>query len=688
MLMTGLATTAHATGDAAAAADDPVQLAPVVVTGERDDGFVETGSRGATKTDTAVIDTQQAISVINREQLDAQGVLTVQDVLRYSAGVRADVYGIDSRGDDAYIRGTSFTQYLDGLRQYFGFFSVGRTDPYTLERVEIVRGPASVLFGQGTTGGLVSLVSKQPLATARHEVELQFGTQARQQLAFDSTGPVTQDGVWSYRLIGIAREADAQLDFARDDRRLLQPSLRWQPSADTRWTLLGHVQRDGGGTTLNFLPHEGTLLPSRNGRIPTGRFTSEPGFDAYITEQQSLTSLFEHRFDDTWSVAQSTRYSRGTVDYRTLYPDVFSNPGDPFLDPARRTVARFSYVSQDDREVLVTDSRLTARVHFAGLSHRLLAGVDVSRSENDSAQGGAYESAPFDLYAPVYGNFTPPPVAAVPGTVTTQAGVYLQDQIEYSPRWLGTLGLRRDRATTAIEGSDKLEDEATTAKAGLMYRFASGVQPYASYSESFQPFDDVDFFGRPYKPLRGRQSELGVKVQPKNGKTLLTATVFDVREENRLTSDPANAFNSIQLGSSKSRGVELEAVAQLSRQLDVTGSYTYTDVSVSDGSRVSGLPLHQASVWASYAFALADLPGFRLGGGLRYIGQTTDETDRLVTPDLALIDAAAGYTRGAWSVAVNAANLEDRSYVASCLSRGDCFYGPRRSVVGRIAYRW
>lgn len=272
--------------------------------------------------------------------------------------------------------------------------------------------------------------------------------------------------------------------------------------------------------------------------------------------------------------------------------------------------------------------------------------------------------------------------------MTTQAGVYLQDQIEYGRHWIATLVLRRDRATTAIEGSDKLEDEATTAKAGLMYRFANGMHPYASYSESFQPYDHVDFFGRPYKPLRGRQSEIGVKVQPKNGKTLVTATVFDLREENRLSPDPANAFNSIQLGSSKSRGLELEAVAQLARKLDVTGGHTYTDVSVSDGSRVAGLPLHHASVWGSYAFALADIPGFRLGGGLRDIGRTSDEANRLVTPDLALIDAGAGYARGPWSVAINAANLEDRSDVASCLSRGDCFYGPRRSVVERIAYRW
>jgi len=693
-LMATLPAHAQATPEATspaqtAEAASPVTLAPVVVTSERDTSYLEPDTRSATKTDTPVVDTQQSISVINRERLDAQGVLTVQDALRYSAGVRSDAYGIDSRGDDAFIRGTSFTQYLDGLRQYTGFFSAGRVDAYTLDRVEIVRGPSSVLFGQGTTGGLISLVSKQPLATARHEVEVQLGSDARKQIAFDSTGPLTKDGVWSYRLIGNLREANSQLHYAPDDHRLLQPSLRWQPSADTRWTLIGNLQTDNGGSTLAFTPHEGTLLSSPNGRISTRLFASEPDFDAYNTEQQSITSLFEHRFDKTWSVTQNLRYSHGEVDYRTLYPDVFSNPANPFLDAERRTVARFGYASLEERDYLTTDSRVEARFNFAGLSHRVLVGVDYSKAEGDSASGGSFVATPFDLYTPVYGlPFDRPVAVDEPGTSSMQSGVYVQDQIEYGSHWLGTLGLRRDRATTKVEGSDKISDSATTARAGLMYRFANGVQPYASYSESFQPFDYVDFFGKPYKPLRGKQSEVGVKVQPVGSKTLITATLFDLRETNRLSPDPAEAFNSIQLGSAKSRGAELEATTQIARNLDLIGTYTYTDLTVSDGSLVAGVPLHQASLWASTKFAIAGIPGFNLGAGARYIGQTTDESGELVTPDLALIDLGLGYERGPVSIGINAANLEDKSYVATCLSRGDCFYGPRRSVVGRVAYRW
>lgn len=687
-LLTSLATTAHASSEAEAAAD-PVQLAPVVVSAERDDSYLESDTKSATKTDTPVIDTQQSISVINRERMEAQGVLTVQDALRYSAGVRSDAYGIDSRGDGGFVRGTNFEPYLDGLRQFQGFFSPGRTDAYTLDRIEIVRGPASVLFGQGTTGGLVSLVSKTPLSTARHEVEVQLGSDARKQIAFDSSAPLSKDGVWSYRLIGNLREANSQVHFAPDDHRLLQPSLRWQPSENTRWTLIGNLQADDGGSTLAFLPHQGTLLPNPNGQISTRRFVSEPGFDAYNSEQQSVTSLFEHRFNAVWSVAQNTRWHTSEVDYRSLYTDVFSNPANPFLDAAQRTVARFAYAQLQDRNYLATDSRVEARFNFAGLKHRVLAGLDYATTESEADSNFAFVAEPFDLFSPVYGTPTGLGVLAPePGTETAQTGVYLQDQIEYGTHWLGTLGVRRDTAKTQSEGSDEISNSATSSRAGLMYRFANGVQPYASYSESFQPFDFVDFFGNPFKPTRGKQTEVGVKVQPAGSQALITATLFDLRETNRLSSDPANPFNSLQLGSTKSRGAELEATAQLARRLDLFGSYTYTDIGVSDGSLVAGVPLHQASAWGRYEFGIAGIPGFNIGAGARYIGETTDETGALVTPDLTLIDLGLGYEQGPVTVAVNAANLEDQSYVATCLSRGDCFYGPRRSVVARVAYRW
>ncbi len=668
--------------------DHAVQLAPVAVTGTRANvGYTRQDATSATKTDTPVIETAQAISVVSSTQMLDQGALTVQDALRYSAGVRADAYGVDSRGDDAFLRGTSFVQYLDGLRQSFGG-AYARTEPYFLDRLEIVRGPSSVLYGQGTTGGLIALVSKRPQFIASHEVEAQWGNNARKQMAFDFTGPLDTAGHWAYRLIGVYRDADAQIDHVPDDRKAIAPAITWMPDADTQWTLLANLQFDHNGTTLNFLPHAGTLLPNPNGRIPTNRFTSEPGFDAYDTSQRSVSSFFEHRFDDTWKFVQNARYSHDNVDYRTLYPNVYSDPADPFLDDAQRTVARYSYVSLKRYKRLVTDTHLQADADAGGVHHRVLFGLDVAYSHTDAKQGNGYDAVPFDLYAPVYGNgFVPPDVFPSPSSHTRQTGLYVQDQINWGERWIGTVGFRHDRATQ-VTGGQRSVDNATTARYGLMYRFDSGLVPYVSYTESFQPLDSLDAYNRPYEPLRGKQYEAGLKYQPVGSATLLTATYFDLHEDNRLAPDPQNPLNQIQAGRARTRGVELEASTRLGHHLDLIGSYTWTHARPGDGTIVAGLPKNQGSVWGVYHVNDVDDDGLSLGLGARYIGVNDDETGTLHVPKKTLLDAMVAYTQGPWRFSVNAANLTDQVYNASCLARGDCFYGPRRSLMGMARYRF
>ncbi|WP_448095789.1 TonB-dependent siderophore receptor [Luteibacter yeojuensis] len=679
---------AHAQDAASVSGDKAVQLAPVDVRGQRlDEGYARTDASAATKTDTPLVETPQAISVISNTQMIDQGVLTVQDALRYSAGVRADAYGVDSRGDDAFLRGTSFTQYLDGLRQNFGY-AYARTEPYFLDRLEIVRGPSSVLYGQGTTGGLIALSSKLPRFTASHEVEAQLGNNARKQVAFDFTGPLDAAGHWAYRLIGVYRDADSQIDHVPDDRRAIAPSITWMPDADTRWTLLANLQFDHNGTSLNFLPHAGTLLPNPNGRIDTRRFVSEPGFDRYDTQQRSFTSLFEHRFNDTWKFVQNMRYSHDNVDYRSLYPDVYSNPSYPFLDDTQRTVARYSYVSIDRHKRFVTDTHAEADFDLASMHHRVLLGLDVGYSDTDSRKGNGFDGVPFDLYAPVYGNgFVAPDIFPVASSHTRQTGVYVQDQINWGEHWIATLGLRHDRATLTI-GDSRSVDNATTSRFGLMYRFDNGLVPYVSYTESFQPLDSLDFYNRPYEPLRGKQYEAGVKYQPVGSSTLVTATYFDLREENRLAPDPANPLNQVQAGKAKTRGVELETSTRIGRHVDLIGTYTWTKARPDDGTIVAGLPKNQGSAWGVYHVNDADGDGFSFGAGARYIGTNYDETGTLKVPGKTLFDAMVAYTQGPWRFSINAANVTDQVYNATCLARGDCFYGPRRSIVGTARYKF
>ncbi|KJV35753.1 TonB-dependent siderophore receptor [Luteibacter yeojuensis] len=668
--------------------DKAVQLDAVSVKGTSlESGYARTDGSAATKTDTPLIETPQAISVISNTQMADQGVLTVQDALRYSAGVRADAYGVDSRGDDAFLRGTSFVQYLDGLRQSMGY-AYARTEPYFLDHLEVVRGPSSVLYGQGTTGGLIALASKRPQFDAAHEVQVQVGNNARKQVAFDFTGPLDQAGHWAYRLIGVYRDADSQIDHVPDDRKAIAPSITWAPDDDTRWTLLANLQFDKNGTSLNFLPHSGTLLPNPNGRIPTSRFVSEPGFDRYDTQQRSVSSFFEHRFNDTWKFDVNMRYSHDNVDYRTLYPDVYSNPAYPFLDDTARTVARYSYISQDRHKRLVTDTHAEADFDLAGMRHRVLIGLDIARSRTDSAQGNGYDDVPFDLYAPVYGNgFIAPDVFPIASSTTRQVGLYVQDQINWGEHLVGTVGFRHDRATLTT-GDDRSVDNATTARYGLLYRFDSGFSPYVSYTESFQPLDSLDFYNRPYEPLRGKQYEAGVKYQPLGSATMVTATYYDLREENRLSPDPANPLNQIQKGRARTRGVELEGSTRLGNHVDVISTYTWTKARPDDGTIVAGLPKNQASAWAVYHVNDADSDGLSIGAGVRYIGVNYDETGTLQVPKKTLFDAMVGWNQGPWRFAVNIANLTDQAYEASCLARGDCFVGPRRSIVGSATYRF
>jgi TonB-dependent siderophore receptor len=687
-----LAAAADSPADAADQAqqkrDKAVQLDAVSVQGTAlAEGYTRTDASSATKTDTPIIETPQAISVVSNVQMRDQGVLTVQDALRYSAGVRADAYGVDSRGDDAFLRGTSFVQYLDGLRQAFGY-SYARTEPYFLDHLEIVRGPSSVLYGQGTTGGLIALTSKRPQFDASHEVQLQVGTNARKQVGFDFTGPLDQAGHWAYRLIGVYRDANSQIDHVPDDRKGIAPSITWAPDEDTRWTLLANLQFDHNGTSLNFLPHEGTLLPNPNGRIPTHRFVSEPGFDRYDTQQRSISSFFEHRFNDTWKFETNLRYSHDNVDYRTLYPDVYSNPAYPFLDDAASTVARYSYISQDRHKRFVTDTHAQADFDVFGMHHRVLVGLDIGRSHTDSRQGNGFDEVPFDLYAPVYGNgFVAPDVFPIANSRSKQTGLYVQDQVNWGDHWIGTVGFRHDRASLKT-GDDRSEDNATTARYGLMYRFDSGIVPYVSYTESFQPLDSLDFYNRPYDPLRGKQYEAGVKYQPNGSPTLVTATYYDLREENRLAPDPANPLNQIQAGRARTRGVELEASTRVANHVDLIGTYTWTKARPDDGTIVAGLPKTQASAWAVYHVNDADSDGLSFGAGARYIGVNYDETGTLRVPAKTLFDAMVAWTQGPWRFSVNAANLTDQAYSASCLARGDCFYGPRRSVMAAATYRF
>lgn len=682
---------AQAVDPPAGAASAPQASQRVQVTATRDKesatapvaGYAARNGASATKTDTPLRETPQAVTVVTRDQMVDQGAQNVQDALNYAAGVRSDAYGLDSRSDSVRVRGSYPDEYLDGLRQLFNWYtSTTRVDPYTLERIEVLRGPAAMLYGQGSTAGVVNLVSKRPQAQAQGEVGVQIGSFGRRQLQADVTGPLSADGQWLYRLVALGRDADTQVDFVRDDRALVAPSLTWRPSAQTSLTLQALWQRDRSGSTAQFLPWEGNVLPNPNGRIASNRFVGEPGFDRYDSERSTVGWLFEHRLDERWALRQNVRFTRNEVDYRSIYADSFSSPGDAYIDAERRTINRIAWWTQPKVNMVTTDQHAEGKVDFGGAEHRLLIGLDALRFRQTER---SVESMPLplDVYGPVYTGFTPGELAARPKQGQRQFGLYLQDQMKFGERWIVVAGLRHDRATSSLEGEADNKTSATTKRLGAMFLADGGWSPYVSYSESFTPVAGTDAQGARYKPLRGKQVEAGVKFEPAGQRTSFTAAVYSLREENQSVSDPANPLFNVQVGETKTRGVELEAKAELARTVDLVAHYNYTDID----EKLEALPKHQAAVWTKWRLAALGAPALSLGAGVRWLDEFKDGAAP-ATPSVTLLDLMLAWDTPRWRYALNVNNATDKYYVSTCLSRGDCFVGARRNVVASATYRW
>jgi iron complex outermembrane receptor protein len=653
-----------------------------------DEGYAPKRSASGTKTDTPVMETPQAITIITRERIEDQGATSLQDALNYAAGVRSDAYGLDSRSDNVRVRGAYPDEYRDGMRRLFGYYTSNtRAEPYLLERIEVLRGPTAMLYGLGSTAGILNMVSKRPQPEAQREIGVQLGNFGRKQIQADLTGPLTKDGDLQYRLVVVGRDSDTQVDYVPDDRLAIAPSLTWRPSAATSLTLLASFQDDHSGSTSQFFPFSGTLLPNPNGQIPTNRFIGLPGVERYDSKRTEGAWLLEHRFSDQWTFRQNVRFAKNEVDYFTAYADSFSNPAAPFIDPDQRVLDRFAYFENRKGRILTADQNFEGRFQTGEVRHQVLVGLDAVRfRENSSASGDDSITGtltPIDVYNPVYAPYTPPPLVANPQSTMRGAGIYLQDQMTIAGRLILVGGVRRDTVTSGLAGAADEKDEATTWRAGAMYKLTPGLAPYASYSESFTPIAGTNLAGVRWKPMRGEQVEAGVKWEPAGSRMLVTAAVYDLKETKRQVPDPTNPLDQIQTGSTRTTGVELEAVGRVLPWLDIAAHYNQIDID----PPLEGMPEHQVGIWGTSRFAIGDTPGFVAGLGVRWMSEFRDGAGPTI-PSLTLFDGLFGYETRQWRYAINVQNLADKTYVATCLERGDCWYGARRTIVASARYRF
>jgi len=676
-----------------------IELDPLVVQGDGEsargpvDGYAARRSATGTKTDSSILETPQSISVVTRDQMDARGVLSVGQALTYSAGVLGQPFGSDARFDAPYIRGFSAaeSQYLNGLRLVRNLGSTS-IEPYGLERVEVLRGPASVLYGQANPGGLVNLVSKRPTWERFGEVVAEGGSFRRAQGAFDFGGPLGEESNLAFRLTGLVRNSGTQMDRVDDDRYFLAPSFAWRPSEDTTITVFSQIQHDRSLSPIG-LPLQGTIYGNPNGQLPRDLYLGDAGFDESKRTLGSLGYEFEHRFRESWTFRQNARYDHLKWNYQNLY---FSG-----LDPDMRTAYRGTSIQEEEMDTLSLDNQVEGSFRTGVVGHRLLLGADLRAHYADTDV--AFGTAPaIDIYNP--DNRQPFNTAIFWSQRTRselfQAGLYAQNQMDYR-NWRLTLGLRHDWAGSNSEtgaGTTRQNDSAFSGRAGLTYLFDNGLAPYVSYATSFDPVVGNEAPARgggAFEPSRGEQYEVGLKYQPPGSRSLFTATAFDLRQSNVAVSDPANVGFQLQTGKIRVRGFELEGVANLHSGLNLISSYTYSDAEIlrgepgERGNRPALVPRHAASLWLDYAFQEnSRLSGFGLGGGVRYVGQRYGDTANGINlHSHTLYDAALRYDLGNFRFSLNLNNLLDDTYVATCSAFG-CYYGDGRTVLARVAYRW
>ncbi len=642
-------------------------------------GYKAKNAATATKTDTPLLETPQSVTVVTRDQIIDQGALSLQETMNYAAGVRPDAYGLDTRSDGVRVRGAYPDVYLNGLREAYGYYtSTTRPDPYTLERIELLRGPSGMLFGQGTVAGVMNMVSKRPQAERQGEIGVQIGSYGRKQIQADLTGPLTQNGEWLYRLVALGRESDTQVDYVPDDRTLIAPSLTWKPNAMTSLTLQALYQKDKSGSAAQFFPWSGTLLPNPNGQLPTSRYIGDLD-DHYNSERQTAGWQFEHKFNDNWALHQNLRVSENTNDSLYHYANAFTTT--PWSGANQSIIGRYLGNTFTKTRAALADQNIVGKFNTGAVQHQLLAGFDFSRQTETVAYGQSTYTS-IDAYNPVYGN-NPALGARVDGPKTTQRqmGLYVQDQMKID-NWIVIAGLRHDKATTSQVGSNDQDSSANTMRFGLMYQLAGGWAPYVSYAESFTPVAPGTY-GTIYKPLMGEQVEAGIKYQPADGNTQFTASLYKLKEKNQVGTAATPGTDGPQLGVTKTNGLELEYKATLARAFDVIANYTYTNVD----EKVEGQPKNIASVWTKYRFAIGNVNGFSVGAGVRWVDSFRDGTGPEV-PAVALLDLMAAYDTQNWRYALNVNNATDKVYYSTCLSRGDCWVGARRNVVASATYRF
>lgn len=675
--------------EGAARGDEEMEI---VVTGEQDGYLVPSATTG-TRTDTPLRDIPQSIQVVPQQVLRDQQITRLDDALRNVAGATPDF----NSGPYVTYRIRGFEALNNNLLRN-GQVDAGAGESVELssvERVEVLKGPASVLFGLGNPGGSINIITKRPLSEPFYSVDATVGSYSFYRGAIDLSGPLNDAKTVSYRLNTAYRNSDSFIDFYNSEHFNISPVVSVAIGKRTNLTIEGDYieTRDSGFTP--FVPVVGSVLSNPNGKIPRDRNVGEPSDEI----NASLTRLgyqLEHKFSDRWSLLNTFAYNfRDYSDKRTL-------PGT--LEADNRTLNRTyrDYEFQSTSYALTTN--VVGKFSTGSIQHQLLFGVDLNSYENETLKFAEATAAPIDIFNPIYGQPRGELSSETSNTtITDSLGIYLQDQISPIDSLKVILGGRFDTFDQKSEDfsadtESSLSDSAFSPRFGIVYQPISAISLYASYISSFTPARGTYLFGGslddPFEPERGRQYEVGVKADL-NDRLSATLALYDLTRTNVLTEDPDNPDFSIQVGEQKSQGIELNLAGEILPGWNIFAGYAYTDARITEdntydsGNQLPNTPYHAANLWTTYEIQKGDLQGLGVGFGLFFVGDRAGDLDNTYDiPSYVRTDAAVFYNRDTFRIALNFRNLFDIEYFENGSSATRVNYGQPFTVLGTISWQF
>ncbi len=675
-------------------------------------GLVAQTSATGTKTDTPLLDVPASVSVIGETEIEKRGVKNLDQALNYTSGVNTNLYGADKRYDFLAIRGfdeTGMGIYRDGLQNRTYNFTGSRVEPYGMQRVEVMKGSTSTLYGLNSPGGLVNMITKRPQDQKHGEIYTTFG-EDHIETGTDFGGPIDANGDWSYRITAKWQDSKDGHDWARDDRLYIAPALTWKPTDYTTLTLLADYNKRKGANRYG--------IPLGSGLDPD-TFLGEKQFDQNDTKEWNIGYVFDHDFGNGLKFHSNARYNELDLSNKNTY----ASSAHPV------TSRRYAMMVEGELERFSMDNHLQYDASFGRFDSRTLFGVDYSRTKQNESDTRGRIAGVGDLYNPIYCSpncvLTPDLLMLGPpytGSGTqTAAGVYLQEELTLDDRWILTLGTRYDRVDSKADAdfdlsglllsdSQDIKEHALTSRAGLTFKATEELSVYGTYSESFQPVPPVPSFygafGLPSlsgdnKPVEGVMWEAGVKYRPTGMNALFTAAVFSLEQENAPYYVGLQRY---QIGKLRTKGLELEAKAAINERLNLTLAYSYLDseiledglsaVQTNKGNRFQFIPAQTASAWVDYTIPGNDTFGdLTLGLGARFVGtRYADNANTLKLSSYTVFDAALNYQiADNASLAVNVTNLFDKKYIShveTWSAPDTLFYGDRRSIKGTLKYTW